>query len=196
MNIRSIKQEIEKLTYKELGEFALWFDRLLTKKERERLSDDSRGIDPADLLNRFRKAGGVIFTDAPGSRHNVSMGATVMWSFYEKTRVRGCRLEQDEDMILVEWGPESGNADDYSVSFTRQIVKPAVRGDRQMWALYVSFKFSPIPDRFEAVQPGNKWFRSLEECAEWDRFIYKSKLFRQLDSVPANRVLTSYTRID
>jgi hypothetical protein len=96
----------------------------------------------------------------------------------------------------VEWGPASPKANDYSVSFTRQIVKQPARGDQQIWALFLNFQFSPIPEQFKAVPTGNKWFRSLEDTDKWNQLIYKSKLFKTFGSVPANRVLTSYTRSD
>src|SRR5512146_2940500 len=107
--LKKLKQEASKLSQDELIRFNNWCVDLFNKREREAKSDDSKGIPPKDLLKKFRKATG--FTPSL-----VDLSAGKFAEFYEKTRVKGCRIDEDADRLLVQWGPASKKEFAFSVT--------------------------------------------------------------------------------
>src|SRR5262245_22529364 len=126
--IRTIKQLAAKLSADDLNHLVGWCYRLAEKKELEARSDPSKGIPYRSMLQAFRRT-----VPVSGSRVmlvNGSLAATALTDFYEKVRVRGCRQEDDADMLLVEWGIH--NKEPF-LSFTRQVIPD--KAQRAVWQL-------------------------------------------------------------
>ena len=73
-------------------------------------------------------------------------GLAAMVSFYRDERVDDCDVDEDGDMLLVEWGPQSGragSAGDFAFSVIRQFIGP--EQDAEVWQLALTFLLPVAP---------------------------------------------------
>ncbi len=189
--LRDVKGGVSRLSDGDLGKFAIWFNRFLTQYERNKFCDDAKGIRPKALLKEFKRHTRN-FPKGFRTLPEASKLGFTMFEFYENIRVKGCRFDQDEDMLLLEWFEEG---DEYSFTCTRQICWPRSDGDTNMWQLRVDFRY-PLTDELKRLKRGNKWFRSLNEDEEYYLFLCDSKVVKALAQTQAIRAKVSYTDVD
>src|SRR5437667_6490979 len=111
-NIREIKKLVAELPFADLERLTDWCQDVIARRRYEALCDESEGINPKQVLEEFRKSLG-----KPNLWRTLSPedASTYMQMFYEETRVRGCRFEDEADMLLVEWGP--ANKLEYALAY-------------------------------------------------------------------------------
>lgn len=185
--LRQVKQMASKLSVDELNHLVGWFYRLAEKKQRDNRSDTSAGIPPKSVLKAFRCTlpirCGRICLDA-------GLGATAMGKFYEGTRVKGCRFEDDADMLLVQWGFDD---DQPFLSFTRQIIPPQTKDE--IWQLTLDFRYPPSKS-LKGLRSGNRRFRSLHEMDAYSRFVNKPGIVTKFENVQPSRVSLTYQNVE
>jgi hypothetical protein len=153
--IRELKNTLSELPFIELERVAEWCEDLLARRRYESLCGDAKGIYHKDVLKEFRKSLG------PGSywrKLKPEEASTHMQMFYEETRVRGCRFEDEADMLLLEWGSTANT--DYALSYTRQLMPPQPDGESSIWQLRLELRF-PLTVELRRQKSGSRWFESL-----------------------------------
>jgi hypothetical protein len=187
--LKSLKKEILALSLKELGTLTEWCEDRLEEARDQAKTDSGKGIAHADLLKELRKG----LQPAYWKKLQVEEAASLMQSFYEDTRVRGCDVEEEQDMLLVEWGTEKT---DFYVAFTRQLMPPTKPGkDEEIWQLRIAL-FYPMTEALRNVMEGNRWFESLKKTDAFARLVYTSKPFTLLGEKPARKTLVTYQEVE
>jgi hypothetical protein len=189
-NIKKLKEEAAKLSDKDLMTFQIWCADLIEKRDHDKKSDDTKGIHYKDLLAEFRKS--MSYSAKYAATWNIGDTAIMFADFYENTRVKGCRPDNDTDMLLVQWGPKSKN--EFSFSYTRQVIPP-VKGEQEIWQLTLTFTF-PGSEELKKVKTGNRWFRNLKQSSELGGFVIGSKTYDLLEELKPSRVSLLYDNVE
>jgi hypothetical protein len=186
VNIREIKKAISALPLGDLERLTDWCQDAIAKRRYEAISDDSDGIHPKQVLKEFRKSLG-----KPNlwRAFNPEDAATFMQMFYEETRVRGCRFEDEADMLLVEWGPSSKT--EYALGYTRQLMPPRPDGDTEVWQLRLELRF-PMTEELRKIKAGSRWFESVAKLDKFAKLTLADRPFSILGEVTASKVLLTY----
>lgn len=92
-------------------------------------------------------------------------GITAMASFYQDERADDCELDEDGDMLLVQWGPmvARGVPSTFEVNVTRQFIGP--QQDAEVVQLSLTFSF-PLDPSWGTVERGDRWFETPDLVAE------------------------------
>ncbi|HXH37262.1 MAG TPA: hypothetical protein VNN08_01405 [Thermoanaerobaculia bacterium] len=95
---------------------------------------------------------------------------------YEHERIEATSLEDDEDMLLFQWGCYNwGDGLFFELDLTRQTIHHTVEEaeDPDIRQLRCTFLFEP--SAFEHLAPGNRWCHSPEELPDFAPFVLESK---------------------
>ena len=190
--INQIKSEVTELSNREFDKLFAWMLELSRRREYKKLTDDSKGIPGKDVLQKFKQdlplsANGRVLLEEAGD------GNMVMAEFYKEVRVKGCRFENDADMLLAEWGPESKH--EFRLAYTRQVIPPRPDGEDQIWQLTLDMRF-PMSGELKRVKEGNQWFRSLRQLYAFEKFAYYSQVGKILAETKPRRVSLSYGNVE
>ena len=100
-------------------------------------------------------------------------------AFYRDVRADDCELDEDGDMLLVQWGINDwGEGEHFSFDMTRQfIVGPGE--DEDIRQLGVTFRYPP-EDSLAALGSGNRWCHRPEHVDGFREFIEASEPFRAI----------------
>ncbi len=180
--VRAIKKVAAKLSAKDLIHLVGWCHRLAERKNLEARSGPSDGIPPGSLLKAFRR----VAPKVP----DASLGATALMDFYEKTRVRGCRFEDDADMLLIEWGFDRREP---FLCLTRQVIPPGARDE--IWQLSVDYRYEPS-DAPKNLTTANRLCHSLKELETFMRFIYSSRIVSHFSKKTPTSVSVTYQNVE
>ena len=92
-------------------------------------------------------------------------GIAAMASFYQDERADDCELDEDGDMLLVQWGPmvARGVPPTFEVNVTRQFIGP--QQDAEVVQLSLTFSF-PLDPSWGTVERGDRWFETPDLVAE------------------------------
>ncbi len=79
-----------------------------------------------------------------------------MLSFYTESRVEDCNVDDDGDMLLVQWGTyDWGAGEHFEFNVTRQLIRNPSE-DEDIWQLALTFRYRP--DTFlRSLGEGNRW---------------------------------------
>lgn len=133
------------------------------------LSADAPGV----LRKRLRRAHLALKT------LSVHQGFAAMASFYREERADDCDLEDDGDMLLVQWGAEvvAGHTPSFKVDMTRQFMSSEQDGEILQLSLTFSF---PLDADLKKIKSGERWFATPDEAAELERFLASRKVFKDV----------------
>ena len=189
-NIRQIKKLVTELPFTDLERVADWCEDLIAKRRYAALSDTTDGIDPKKVLQEFRKS-----LATPNAWRTVTPGdaSTYMQMFYEETRVRGCRFEDEADMLLVEWG--AVNKSEYALAYTRQLMPPNPNGDADVWQLRLELRF-PMTEQLRKIKDGSRWFESLKKIDKYNKLTLADRPFSILADTEPSKALLTYTNAE
>ncbi len=110
-----------------------------------------------------------------------------MLDFYRDERVEDCRIEDDGDMLLYQWGTyDWGQGRWFDLNITRQFI-PQGGEDDDIFQLSVTAKYSPAPDLDELCS-GNKWCGSPDEFPQFEEFVRGSNALKHLTGRPGDKV--------
>jgi len=102
--------------------------------------------------------------------------------FYQITRCEKVDLNNDGDMILVQWGSyDWGSGRYFEFDITRQFIEIGKEGDDA----FSQFRFTLYypPDIFDKSVKGNKWFNNPNNCSEIKKYILQLPIYNQLKSI-------------
>lgn len=117
-------------------------------------------------------------------------GIESMLAFYRSSRVRGCDLESQGDMLLFQWGTyDWGDGERFEINVTRQLISVG----RAAWLLRAmrietdpEFRQLSLTYRFEPEEPlrdlgsGSQWCDSPAGLAEFEEFIRGADAFKSV----------------
>jgi hypothetical protein len=96
-------------------------------------------------------------------------GLDAMLAFYRAIRGDGLRFDQDEDMLLFQWGIYPRNdASVFVYDITRQLIFDGY-DDENIWQLSLSFYFPPT-EPLIALGSGSEWCQCVDELPEFVSF--------------------------
>jgi hypothetical protein len=187
---KELKDDISNLSEAELEKFAVWFGRLREKRSYQKRCDTIAGIPYKDLLKAFRKQ-----TGRGSWISDVGDAAVEIKDFFLGVRVQGCDPNDGEDVLMIEWGPESKN--EFRLAYVRELGPPSPAGrDTEVWQLAVDMRFPMSPD-LERTKSGVKSFHTLREV---DRDFYSyaatSKVGKVTRKLKPGKVTVSYENVE
>jgi hypothetical protein len=189
-NLRQIKKLVSELPIAELELLGDWCEDLLAKRRYAALSDSSEGIHSSKVLQEFRKSLG-----KPNLWRTITPeeASTYMQMFYEETRVRGCRFEDEADMLLVEWGP--ANKTEYALAYIRQLMPPSLNGATDVWQLRLELRF-PMTEELRKIKGGSRWFESLKKIDKFTKLTLAERPFSILAETKPAKALLTYANVE
>ncbi|RYE81545.1 MAG: hypothetical protein EOO74_00455 [Myxococcales bacterium] len=93
-------------------------------------------------------------------------GLAAMVDFYRDERAEDCDLEDDGDMMLVQWGKRKGakgKPATFYLDVTRQFT--GTEEDADMWHLSLTFVF-PLEGTLQDIKDDDQWVMTPAELAE------------------------------
>jgi hypothetical protein len=185
-SIKELKDDISNLSEAELEKFAVWFARLREQRSYQKRCDTISGIPYKDVLKTFRKQ-----TGRGTWVNDVGDAAVEIKDFFLSVRVQGCDPNDGEDVLQIEWGPESKR--EFRLAYVREIGPPLPAGrDAEVWRLELDMRF-PMSAELERIKSGVKIFHTLREV---DRDFYSyaatSKLGKVTRMLKPSRVTITY----
>jgi hypothetical protein len=119
----------------------------------------------------------------------------MMQKFFLNVRVKGCDPDEDEDGLMIEWGPESKNA--FRLAYIREIGPPTPVGrDGEICHLTLEMRF-PMSPELERTKCGVKAFPSLREVErDFYGFPVTSKLGKVTRKLKPSRVAVTFENVE
>jgi hypothetical protein len=118
-----------------------------------------------------------------------------MLDFYRDVRADGCKLDNDGDMLLFQWGTyKFGGGPSFQFDITRQLYlgeSAGGGGDSAISQLSFTFHFTPSA-QLDAVKEGNKWCRKPDELISFESFITGSDAYRAIATAKSTKVTLEY----
>jgi len=137
----------------------------------------------AELEKRIEQAG------TPMSDLTLAEGIRLMLAFYRDVRADNCKLDEDGDMLLFQWGGGQGS---FECDITRQFIVTHSEDDEPaMSQLSFTFHFASSP-QFGAIKSGNHWCYAPDGLADFDTFINTSEVLRAAHAQRAANVTLDY----
>ena len=139
----------------------------------------------AELEKRIEQAG------PPMLELTLAQGIRLMLDFYRDVRADNCKLDEDGDMLLFQWGAGQGA---FECDITRQFIVARSEDeddDPAMSQLSFTFHFASSP-QFAAIKSGNHWCYTPEGLADFEAFINTSDVFRAVHTARAAKVALDY----
>ena len=108
-----------------------------------------------------------------------AQGIDSMLAFYRDVRADGCVLEDDDDMLLFQWGTyDWSQGEHFSFNITRQLITGEAEDD-DIWQLSLDFKFPPS-EALTISGSGNRWCNSLAKLDDLKAFIVNGAAHRSV----------------
>lgn len=127
----------------------------------------------------------------PMSELTLAQGIRLMVDFYRDVRADNCKLDEDGDMLLFQWGGGQGA---FECDITRQFIVAHSEDeddDPAMSQLSFTFHFAPSP-QFAAIKSGNRWCYAPDGLADFEAFINTSDVFRAVQTARTAKVTLDY----
>jgi hypothetical protein len=126
----------------------------------------------------------------------LSQGIGFMFDFYRDVRASGCRIKDDGDMLLYQWGTyEFDKPRSFSCDITRQFIHTGFWGGGDgMSQLSLTFHFTPSAES-DAFKSGNKWCETPETIKSFEDFLVVNPPYVRFHDVQPDRVTLNYDRV-
>jgi hypothetical protein len=109
-------------------------------------------------------------------------------------RVEGCPLEEDGDMLLLQWGSYDWGAGlEFTVELVRQFIT-ASGDDHEMFQLHLSFVYAPAGME-EEFSSGQVWCGRPDALEDFSRVVLGESPFAALSGRPARRSELHFERV-
>lgn len=193
-DLRRLKQDVTKLSDRDLRQFSQWLCRREEEREYRKVSSGTKGIPHAQLLEAFKKKSHFIWRANTPEIDEASHVVSQLANFYEKTRVRGCPFDEDADMLIAEWSAASKK--EFSFSVIRQVTPPRPPDrDTEIWQLRIEIRL-PMSPALERIKAGSKSCRSLAQVYDWLDVGYNSRLASAMEDVRPVKTAVSYENVE
>ena len=120
-----------------------------------------------------------------------------MLDFYRDVRADGCSLDEDGDMLLIQWGRyNSRETSLFQVAITRQFIVADTEAldDSEISQLSFTFHFSPSA-QFDILKVGNQWCNTPNELEDFKTFIMESAVYQKVSTEQTVKVTLEYDRV-
>ncbi len=108
---------------------------------------------------------------ARAKRQTVAANIQAMLDFYAAVRAESCKIEQDGDALLYQWGTYNwGRGERFELDITRQFGLP---DDDEPYQLRLTMRFVPT-DELRALGHRNKWCWSPNGLNDFRAFVEAS----------------------
>lgn len=125
----------------------------------------------------------------------VPQGMRLMLDFYQDVRVNNCKVEEDGDMLLFEWGIFSfGQAPTFQCSITRQLMEPISEDYDALYQLSLRFHFF-LSAHLEALECGNRWCQSPHELPDFEAFVLGSNALYIIQTMKPSMVGLTFNQV-
>jgi hypothetical protein len=113
-------------------------------------------------------------------------GVGAMLVFYAEERAEGCRLDEDGDMLLFQWGTYDfgRSGETFQLDITRQFILP--RRD-EPYQLSLTFHFPATP-KLARLKSGSRWCESPDELEGFRKWVLASPAYRAVAEEAAKKV--------
>ncbi len=141
---------------------------------------------PRAAKKRFRQ-----LLDAGGHKLKsleAATGIDLMVDFYRDEPANGCPIEEDGDMLLVQWGDFDEGFFEFDI--TRQFIDGQSE-DEDIRQLSLTFQFKQT-EPLQEIAEGNRWCHSPKELAEFRAFILASPAFKAVSQAKPNHVFLEF----
>ncbi len=160
-----------------------------TGDEMRRVVAGERALPPADVagaraaFERFATTWGVDLKSLDAGR-----ALALMSSGYAPQRIGDAALDEDGDMLLLQWGVyDWGEGPSFEYGLTRQLVCQHDADDDAIWQLGLTLHDRPSPS-VAAVGRGNRWCGTPLELVEFQRFALTAPATSAVVGVTPKRV--------
>lgn len=100
-------------------------------------------------------------------------GFDALLEFYRSVRATDCKLKEDGDMLLYQWGTYGKDKERrFDLNLTRQFI-PGRGRDRDMWQLHLTYRYRPSGD-LDLLGKGNKWCPHPDKVDEFATIMQSS----------------------
>jgi hypothetical protein len=118
----------------------------------------------------------------------LSAALRLMAEFYRDQRAEGCRLEEEGDMLLYQWGTYGfGQPETFQVDLTRQFMHMVGGDEPEMSQLSLTMHYEATQE-LRALGKGDQWCPRPEDLARFESFIRESEAFLAVAGVQPTRV--------
>lgn len=123
---------------------------------------------------------------------NLADGLSAMLGFYRDMRMKGCRLDEDEDIMLFHWGSYSGgNEETFEVAIARQLIVDSGTSAEAIWQLTLSFEYT-MTEELQEQDSGQEWCYSPADLAEYEKLVLSLDAYTSLESQAPAKVELLY----
>lgn len=123
---------------------------------------------------------------------NLAEGLSALIDYYRDARMKGCRLDEDEDIMLFHWGSYSGGDEEsFEVAIARQLIVDSDTSAEAIWQLTLSFEF-PITDELLELDSGQEWCYSPKELPEYEKLVLSLNAYTAVESQTPAKVELLY----
>lgn len=121
----------------------------------------------------------------------LAQGIRLMRDFYRDVRADDCKLDEDGDMLLFQWGTyDWGDGRSFQCDITRQFIGAQPEDeyeDPPMSQLSLTFHFPPSA-QFDAIKSGSRWCQRPGELPDFEAFVTGSAAYTSVHAVRPAKV--------
>ena len=119
----------------------------------------------------------------------------LMVKFYREQRVVNAALDEDQDMLLCQWGVyDLGGGEVFRFDVIRHFIENGTEDEDGMSQLVLGCLYAPTPE-LHAMKPGDIWCHTPEGLAEFEKTAAASEAFGRVSHVKPKLVTLDYTAI-
>jgi hypothetical protein len=114
--------------------------------------------------------------------------------FYSSDRAKGCKIEEDGDMLMCQWGAHDwGSGVQFEFDLTRQFISKKWRGE-ELTQLHLTARYSITPE-LEESDAGDRWCHDPSEIGSFREFIQNSKVYSHVKNLKPTSVVIDYEKV-
>ncbi|HYV36212.1 MAG TPA: hypothetical protein VE988_10940 [Gemmataceae bacterium] len=119
-------------------------------------------------------------------------GIDLMLRFYLNERADGCVIDEDGDMLLVQWGCyDWGQGEAFEFNITRQFLDANQEEEDDTFQLSLTFKFEP-QKALRNLAVGNEWCPTPNDLTSFRSFIDGSAAFKAIAKEKPKEVILEF----
>jgi hypothetical protein len=122
----------------------------------------------------------------------VPTGLECMLRFYAQLRADGCKLDEDGDMLLFQWGVyDWGTGPMFEIDLTRQVILPDEVDDDAIWQLHLTYLYSPS-SKLSGFGEGNLWCHAPADLTDFEAFVRASPAVAAVGGITPDEVAVRF----
>lgn len=119
----------------------------------------------------------------------------LMLQFYKEKRVEGAALDEDQDMLLFQWGTyDRGGGQSFQFDIIRHFIESGTEDEDGMSQLSLTCFFQPTPGLI-ALKSGEEWCHSPDGLIAFKNVIFNSAPYQAVAHVKPASVSLAYNAV-